>query len=90
MINLGPVQAFLGRKWRSKKVDSAQVLHDAGVEAEIYRRNKANRVLAKIKDEGRAVAAGRAEEERRRVFDRGHLMCVHCVGPSVPGEAPDG
>lgn len=43
LINLGPFQAFLTRKWASKPESTAQQEHDQAIEAEIYRRNKASR-----------------------------------------------
>jgi hypothetical protein len=39
-VNLGPIQASLTRA--SKRNDAAQQEHDQAIEAEIYRRNKAN------------------------------------------------
>src|SRR6266498_1953543 len=39
LVNLGPLQAFLNRKWRRGKSLTAQQEHDDGVEAEVYRRN---------------------------------------------------
>lgn len=80
LINLGPFQAFLARKRSSKPDNTAQQEHDQAIEAEIYRRNKVNRVLAKIKDEARAATASEAEEVKRRAFDAGHMRCRHCVG----------
>jgi hypothetical protein len=56
------------------------------IEAEIYRRNKANRALAKIKDGIRAAAASKAEEAKRRAFDAGHSTCMHCIGTTEGGE----
>jgi hypothetical protein len=80
LINLGPIQAFLTKKWASKPEDSAQKEHDQAIEAEIYRRNKANRALTKIKDEARAATAGALEEAMRRDFDTRHSRCLHCIG----------
>jgi hypothetical protein len=83
---LGPIQAFLTRKWASKTSDTVQQEHDKAIEAEIYRRNKANRALAKIKDGIRAAAASKAEEAKRRAFDAGHSTCMHCIGTTEGGE----
>jgi hypothetical protein len=80
LINLGPFQAFLTRKRASKPDNTAQQEHDQAIEAEIYRRNKANRALAKMKDEARAATASEAEEVKRRAFDAGHMRCRHCIG----------
>jgi hypothetical protein len=88
LINLGPIQALLTRKWASKPNDTAQQEHDQAIEAEIYRRNKSNRALAKIKDETRAAAASEAEEAKRRAFDAGHLRCRHCIGATVRTDHP--
>jgi hypothetical protein len=82
LINLGPIQSFLARKCLTKTLtpeeDSLLLEHDAGIEAEIYRRNKANRSISKIKNRARAEAAREEEEAKRRLFDRGHENCVHC------------
>jgi hypothetical protein len=80
LINLGPFQAFLTRKRASNPDNTAQQEHDQAIEAEIYRRNKANRALAKMKDEARAATASEAEEEKRRAFDARHMRCRHCIG----------
>jgi hypothetical protein len=80
LINLGPFQAFLTRKRASKPDNTAQQEHDQAIEAEIYLRNKANRALAKMKDEARAATASEAEEVKRRAFDAGHMRCRHCIG----------
>ncbi|KAH8744037.1 hypothetical protein BGZ57DRAFT_919489 [Hyaloscypha finlandica] len=86
LINLGPIQAFLSRNWASKPDNTAQQEHDEAIEAEIYRRNKANRALTKIKDETRVAAASEAEEVKRRAFDAGHLRCMHCIEALVGRE----
>jgi hypothetical protein len=86
LINLGPIQAFLTRKWAPKSNDTAQQEHDQAIEAEIYRRNKANRSLAKIKDQTRAAAASDVEEVERRAFDTGHSICMYCFGATVRRE----
>jgi hypothetical protein len=82
LINLGPIQSFLARKCLAKTLtaeeDSLLLEHDAGIEGEIYRRNKANRSISKIKNRARAEAAREDEEAKRRLFDRGHENCVHC------------
>lgn len=88
-INLGPIQAFLTRKWASKTSDTVQQEHDKAIEAEIYRRNKANRALAKIKDGIRVAAASKAQEAKRRAFDAGHSTCMHCIG-TTEGREPSG
>jgi hypothetical protein len=88
LINLGPIQAFLTRKWASKPDDTAQQEHDQTIEAEIHRRNKVNRSLAKIKDETLAAAASEAEEVKRRAFDTVHLRCRHCIGATVRTDHP--
>ena len=80
LINLGPFQAFFTRKRASKPDNTAQQEHDQAIEAEIYRRNKTNRALAKMKDEARVATASEAEEVKRRAFDAGHMRCRHCVG----------
>jgi hypothetical protein len=82
LINLGPIQSFLARKGWTKTLtpeeDSLLLEHDAGIEAEIYRRNKANRAISKIKNRARAETAREEEEVKSRRFDRGHENCVHC------------
>jgi hypothetical protein len=94
LINLGPIQSFLARKCLAKTLLPEGVLqqeHDLGIEAEIYRRNKANRSISKIKNRARAEAAREQEEMKRRLFDRGHENCVHCSVEAVeePGnESP--
>jgi hypothetical protein len=80
LINLGPLQAFFTRKRSSNPDNTAQQEHDQAIEAEIYRWNKANRALAKMKDEARAATASEVEENKRRAFDAGHLRCKHCIG----------
>ncbi|TVY44316.1 hypothetical protein LSUB1_G001292 [Lachnellula subtilissima] len=79
LINLGPVQAWLNKKWTPDVADTAQQEHDRDIEAEHYRRNKANRTIRKIRDENRAAAAREAEEANQNIFNTGHARCPHCV-----------
>jgi hypothetical protein len=89
LISLGPIQSFLARRCLTKTLTSEEdnflLQHDAGIEAEIYRRNKANRSISKIKNRARAEAVREEEEAKRRRFDRGHENCVHCSVEEDPG-----
>ena len=89
LINLGPIQSFLARKCLTKTLtpeeDSFLLQHDTGIEAEIYRRNKANRSISKINNRAWAEAAREEEEAKRRRFDRGHENSVHCSAEEDPG-----
>jgi hypothetical protein len=91
LINLGPFQSFLARKRNrlakalTPEEDNVLLQHDAAIEAEIYRRNKANRSISKIKNRARAEAAREEEEAKRRLYDRGHENCVHCLVEEDPG-----
>lgn len=79
-INLGPIQSFLSRRSATKKSETStmQQQHDSDIEAEVYRRNKANRLILKMKDECRAENAKIIEETRRRSFHLKHVGCIHC------------
>lgn len=83
LVNLGPLQALLNRKWRKKESLSAQQEHDSVVEAETYRRNKANRKISKMEDAMLRLAALEAEENRRTEFDRRHQSCAHCTRQEI-------
>jgi len=80
LINLGPIQRFLTFRRASKPERTPQQEHEELIEAEIYRRSKANRALARIKDETRAATASAIEETMRRDFDDRHASCLHCIG----------
>ncbi|TVY90900.1 hypothetical protein LAWI1_G001356 [Lachnellula willkommii] len=80
LINFGPVQAWLSRKWTPDAQDTAQQEHDRVIEAENYRRNKADRTIRKMRDESRAAAAREAEEAKQNTFNTRHARCPHCIG----------
>lgn len=80
LINFGPVQAWLSRKWTPDAQDTAQQEHDRLIEAELYRRNKADRTIRKMRDENRADAAREAEEANQNTFNTRHARCPHCIG----------
>lgn len=80
LIYLGPIQAFLTRKWRLKNGDTAQQVHDDTVEAERYRRNQAKKAISTMVDEEEKTRAGEEELARSRAFDRRHERCRYCTG----------
>jgi hypothetical protein len=87
-INLGPMQSFLSRRSAKQKRDTStiQQQHNSDIEAEIYRRNKADRLILKMKEECRVESAKIVEERRRRVFYLKHMGCIHCSGVPEPLE----
>ncbi|KAH6677380.1 hypothetical protein B0J14DRAFT_651270 [Halenospora varia] len=91
LISLGPIQRFLGnffsKKRKSKALDTTEQRHTDSIEAEIYRRSEANRVIKKMKDDERASAARERERSMCEAFDRGHERCTHCL-PRLRGHLP--
>jgi hypothetical protein len=87
LINLGKVQAFLGRKLKTNPSDTASRDHDDKVNAEMYRRSKARRIISKMEDGEQAVAAEKSEVDKVKAFDEAHAKCVHCVGEKTEGPA---
>src|SRR5438477_1924271 len=79
LINLGPIQSLLNRKYTPKANDTAQTTHDNEIYAEIYRQNKAKKVISKVKDRNQAALVRAAEEDAIKAFNNGHVGCVHCV-----------
>jgi hypothetical protein len=80
LVSLGPIQTYLTRTWRPDPTDSAQQVHDNGMEAEILRRNKAKRAIRKMRTEEQAAEARRVEVLKRISFDCNHEACRYCVG----------
>jgi hypothetical protein len=87
LINLGPIQAFMSRTWTPAAGGTAQQEHDHKIEAEIYRRNKARRVISRIVSQDQVEAARATEEAKILAFDTGHIGCAQCVGGRLPRTA---
>ena len=87
LINLGKVQAFLGRKLKTSPTSPASQDHDDKVNAEIYRRSKVRRIISKLEDGEQALAAEKSEASKVKAFDVAHAKCVHCVGEKTRGPA---
>jgi hypothetical protein len=87
LINLGKVQAFLGRKLKKNSSTTASQDHDDQVNAEICRRCKVRRIISKREDGEEAVAAEKSEADKVKAFDEAHAKCVHCVGEKTKGPA---
>lgn len=100
-VNLGPVQSFLNKLTNKTKLKSstkgaqlpgnALVLarqdHNERVEAEMYRHNIAERLIARMKDDCEKTVARNDENAKMKDFQNRHVGCVYCTGvsSSIPG-----
>jgi hypothetical protein len=93
-VNLGPVQSFLNTLTSKNKLKSsttggqlsgntlalARQDHAERIEAEMYRHNNAERLIARMKNDSQKAIAQKAENAKREAFQNRHVGCAYCTG----------